>query len=228
MNAIVTGASRGIGKYLADRLETDGWDVERWSRSTGVDVTVRASIPIATIPVHALVHCSAILGEREEIASNLPPLSEVVRVNIIGTMQVMARVAPVMQRQRSGSVVLFSGGGACCGLPRFAAYAASKAAVVRLAETYAMELAAFNVRVNAVAPGWQDTDMGRQFKDMGGEVRTEGTLPEVWELVRWLLSDESAHVTGRLVHIRDDYRNWPNPLPEDWAKLRRVEPWTSA
>ena len=221
MNAVVTGASRGIGKYLADQLEAEGWVVARWSRSTGIDIRsgyhdLEALLPN---PVHAVVHCAGVLTGRAE---------HVFAVNAMGTFNILEAVRLLMADQRFGNVIMFSGGGACYGLPGFAAYAASKAAVVRLAETYAMSLKGYGVRVNAVAPGWQDTDMGRHFKVLGGEVRTEGTLLEVWELVRWLLSDESAHVTGRLVHIRDDYRHWPNPLPDDWAKLRRIEPWTSA
>ena len=217
MNAIVTGASRGIGRFLADSLEAEGWGVARWSRSNGVNVAcsqdVREAMNGIRDPV-ALVHCAGTLG----------PAVVAFEHNCYGTFTVVREVA---QRMSGGSIILFSGGGACYGTPGFAAYGASKAAVVRLAETYAMELAPRGVRVNAVAPGWQATDMGRQFKAMGGEVRTEGTLPEVWELVRWLLSEESAHVTGRLIHIRDDYKKWPNPLPEDWAKLRRVEPFGS-
>ena len=216
MNAIVTGANRGIGMAIAHQLFLTGWRVEKWSRTLeGIDISESLfGVPLPE-PLDAIIHCAAIMGFDDRRTFD---------VNCWGTVNVLETMRPVMVKQGFGSIILFSGGGACYGTPGFAAYGASKTAVVRLAETYALELGPHGVRVNAVAPGWQDTNMGRQFKAMGGKVRTEGTLPEVWELVRWLLSDESRHVTGRLVHIRDDYRNWPNPLPDDWAKLRRVEP----
>ena len=114
---------------------------------------------------------------------------------------------------------MFSGGGATGPFPRYDAYAASKAAVVRLAENLAAELVSDRVRVNAVAPGFVVTDMHQTTLAAGAEQvggayfdRTaravasgEGDSPELAaSLVSFLMSDDSSGISGKLLSARWD------------------------
>lgn len=142
-----------------------------------------------------------------------------------------------------GSIVLLSGGGAATPFPRYSAYACSKAAVVRLAETLAVEVAPLGIRVNALAPGFVATRIHEATLAAGGERAGEdylrrtreqlaegGVPPELaGRAAAFLLSDESAGITGRLVSAPwDRWWEWPGHLEEigggDLFTLRRIVP----
>src|SRR5258708_5923970 len=135
-----------------------------------------------------------------------------VAVNLFGTVLCCRAVLPAMRAQGGGKIVLLSGGGATQPLPRLSAYAASKAAVVRMAETLAEETKGAGIEINAVAPGALNTRLLDQVLEAGPErvgddfyeraVRqgeSGGTpLETPVELVRFLASSASDGLTGRL------------------------------
>jgi 3-oxoacyl-[acyl-carrier protein] reductase len=174
--------------------------------------------------IDSLVNCAAVLGATGEIWKTDPAeWQRALNVNLIGTYHTMRAVLPHMVSARSGRIVNFAGGGAAYGYPLFSGYAASKAGVVRLTETVATECAAYNVQVNVIAPGAIDTDLLRAVRSAGGEVRTLGRMEEAVALVVYLASGDSNHITGRFIHARDSYRDWPQVLPEELYTLRRVQ-----
>jgi len=109
--------------------------------------------------------------------------------------------------QRRGKVVLFAGGGAGYGYPRFLPYGTSKAAVVRMCETMALELDAAHIAIdiNVIAPGANETGMLAQVRAAGGEVRTVVPFSKPIALNRWLLSSGSDGISGRFLHVNDAY-----------------------
>jgi len=141
-----------------------------------------------------------------------------------------------------GSIVLLSGGGAATPFPRYTAYAASKAGVVRLAESLAAEVAPLGIRVNALAPGFVATKIheatlaagelaGSDYLRRTREQLAEGGVPA--ELAAraavFLLSDEAVGITGRLVSAPwDRWWEWPDRLgdsvEDDLFRLRRIVP----
>ncbi len=165
-----------------------------------------------------------------------------VDVNLHGTLLAIDACLPAL-RATGGSVVTFSGGGATGPLPRFDAYAASKAAVVRLTENLACELVEEGVRLNAVAPGMVATGMHAATLAAGPErvgadyyERTRRAVEEgaaaspspAAELTAFLLSGAAAGITGKLLSAQWD--PWHDPAfrarlrdEADLATLRRID-----
>src|SRR4029077_8258329 len=145
--------------------------------------------------------------------------AETVEVNLIGVVHTCQAVLPQMIENRSGKIIVLSGGGAAYARPNFSAYAASKAAVVRLVETLAEEVRDKNIQVNCMAPGGTYTSMtdeilnagekvGQKEIDDAEQVRlTGGVAPSKQvELAMFLASDRSNHISGKLIHVNDDWK----------------------
>ena len=143
-------------------------------------------------------------------------------VNLVGTILPIVSLLALLRAAR-GAVVLFSGGGATSPFPNFDAYAATKAAIVRLAENLAVELTPDGVRVNCVAPGFVATPIHRATLEAGAELagtdfyertrqvlETGGDSPDLAaNLTAFLLSYEAEGITGRLISARWD--PWEEP-----------------
>jgi NAD(P)-dependent dehydrogenase (short-subunit alcohol dehydrogenase family) len=168
---------------------------------------------------------------------------DAVRVNLFGTVLMCRAFIPLMRSHGYGKIINLSGGGATAPLPRISAYAASKAAVVRLTETFAEELRDAHVDVNAIAPGALNTRLldevlaagpervGRAFYDRSMKQQADGGVPleKGAALTVFLASPASDGVTGRLLSAAwDDWENLPRRLDEltksDVYTLRRIVP----
>jgi NAD(P)-dependent dehydrogenase (short-subunit alcohol dehydrogenase family) len=167
-------------------------------------------------------------------------------INVRGTLLAARAVLPGMIARGGGRIINFSGGGATAPLPRFSAYAASKAAVVRLTETLAEELREHAVTVNAIAPGAVDTRLqddvlaaGERAGDLYPRIRRlresgeGGVTPELpAALAVFLSSDAAAGITGKLISApHDGWQAWDaarvRELGESaWLTLRRLDPHT--
>ena len=245
----ITGASRGIGNAIADAFAAHGGRLLLLARSQQLhvaaakfkdqsrvlafqcDVTSFAQVSQAIEACIALwgrldvvVNAAAVLGPTGPLWETPPetwPLA--IQVNLVGTYNVIRASLPYMIRSRSGKIINFAGGGAAYGYPLFAAYAASKAAVVRLTETLALELIPYNIQANSIAPGAIETDMLKAVRASGGEIRTVGTMDQAINIVTFLASSGSSHITGRFIHAKDPYREFTNEMPIESYKLRRIE-----
>jgi 3-oxoacyl-[acyl-carrier protein] reductase len=162
---------------------------------------------------------------------------EAVEVNLFGTVHMCRAIIPHLRQQCYGKVINLSGGGATSPLPRISAYAASKAAVVRLTETLAHELAEARVDVNAIAPGALNTRLldqvlaagpdkvGAEFYANSVKQRTTGGAPldRGAALAVYLASGESDGISGRLFSaVWDD---WPR-LAQHRDELARTDIYT--
>jgi NAD(P)-dependent dehydrogenase (short-subunit alcohol dehydrogenase family) len=154
------------------------------------------------------------------------PLEEwkrAIDINLYGVLLPCRAVIPHFKQKAGGKIVVLSGGGATNPLPNISSYAASKAAVVRLMETFAEELRAFNVDVNAIAPGALATRLvdevlaagpekvGQAFYEKNKKWKAEGATPLSYgaNLAVYLASSESDGITGKLISAQWD----------PWAKL---------
>jgi 3-oxoacyl-[acyl-carrier protein] reductase len=168
---------------------------------------------------------------------------DAVRINLFGTVLMCRAVIPLLRARGYGKIINLSGGGATAPLPRISAYAASKAAVVRLTETFAEELRAAHVDVNAIAPGALNTRLldevlaagpdkvGREFYDRSLKQRDSGGVPldKGSALAVFLASAASDGITGRLLSAAwDDWSNLPQRrerlAKSDIYTLRRIVP----
>jgi len=164
-----------------------------------------------------------------------------IEVNLLGSVLMARAVVPSMKARRSGKIIQLSGGGATNPLPRISAYAVSKAAIVRFAETLAEELRDFGIDVNAIAPGALNTRMLEQVLAAGPErvgagfyqrsltqKQSGGTrLEQGAALAVFLASDASNGITGKLISaIWDNWEGWPAHVSElassDIYTLRRI------
>ena len=164
--------------------------------------------------------------------------NEAVEINLIGAANACRAALPGMIHKRTGKIILISGGGSASSRPNFTAYAAAKAGLVRFAECLADEVRDDNVQVNCMAPGASYTHMTDEVLHAGEskagprEVEeaertriTGGVAPEKQvQLALFLASERSNHISGKLIHVNDDWKRFEsqNMKPELYT-LRRVQ-----
>lgn len=270
--AVVTGASRGLGRAIAVRFVAEGADVLLTARDAkALDQAAdeaRGAGPgrvltepgDASDPAHAraaIARAEAELGGVTALVNNagvygpIGPVedndweewTQALGVNLLGTVAFCRAVVPGLRRRGYGKIVNLSGGGATAPLPRFSAYAASKAAVVRFTETLAEELAGARVDVNAIAPGALNTRLldevlaagperaGAAFFERSLKQRDEGGVPleKGAALAVFLASAASDGISGRLLSaVWDDWAALPAQrealAKSDVYTLRRIVP----
>lgn len=228
-NAIVTGGTRGIGAGVVRAFADDGWSVtaasssqselDAWEPQTNVtlrhvDVTDGTSIDALFADcdrLDALVNCAGILRRGDEY--DIEVFQQVIDVNLTGTMRCCLAAQPLLAVSH-GSIVNTASMLSTFGGPLVPAYSASKGAVVQLTKALAGKWASDGIRVNAIAPGWIETEMTQGLRDdpdrtAGIMDRTPmkrwGKTSEVGALVRWLVSDEASFVTGAAYPVDGGY-----------------------
>jgi NAD(P)-dependent dehydrogenase (short-subunit alcohol dehydrogenase family) len=261
---VVTGGSMGIGAAAAQALAERGARLVLVARGAEALEAARAALPggphearafdvsdeegwralaASAGELHGLVCAAAVLEPVGPPGSYEPSrFRRTLDVNLYGTLLAIHHCLPAL-RAAGGAVVTFGGGGGTAPLPRYDAYAASKAAVVRLTENVATDLAGAGVRVNCVAPGFVATRMhettlaagsgaaGAEYFERTRRGLAEGGVPatEAAELVCLLLGDpEPVPFTGRLISARwDPWRQaeWRERLSADpdLGTLRRID-----
>ena len=191
---------------------------------------------------HILVNNAGIYGPKGEIESvDWSEWVKTIEINVFGSILMCRALLPHFKAQGYGKVIQLSGGGATNPLPRISAYATSKAAIVRFAETLAEEVRGTGIDVNAVAPGALNTRMldevleagpkkvGQAFYDRAIKQKESGGAPldRGADLALFLASPESDGITGKLISsVWDDWEHWPEHLADlsssDVYTLRRI------
>ena len=172
------------------------------------------------------------------VATKPKAWNEAIEINLIGVANACRAALPPMIEKRSGKIILLTGGGSADSRPNFTAYAAAKTAIVRLVECLADEVRDHNVQVNCMAPGASYSHMTDEILNAGEEkagrkeiedaerVRvTGGVSPEKQiQLAVFLASEGSNHISGKLIHVNDDWKRFEsqNMKPELYT-LRRVQ-----
>ena len=253
-NAVIFGGSRGIGEVVADFFVSSGFQVTLSARTaTQLEKVVhnlssRGEVQgcVADISVYSdvrnVIETHLSKYNNIDILVNAAALQEpigptwqndpsswrnTVIANLVGSFHVCHACLPVMINSGSGSIILFSGGGAAYARPRFSAYGCSKTGVLRLVETIHEELQEISqdrkkgISIYAIAPGAVRTRMTKEVLSYAAEagekayqeaVQTKqdgGTPPEkAAELCLYLVTEQPSCLSGRLVHVNEQYREY--------------------
>ncbi len=228
--ALVTGGTRGIGFGVSEALLTAGWSV----LATGVSESEVAACPqrdglqtrvmdvcdqaqvdavIGSLDrLDGLVNCAGILRREDEY--DVEVFAQVINVNLTGTMRLCVGCRALLA-ESSGAIVNTASMLSFFGGPLVPAYSASKGGVAQLTKALSGKWAADGIRVNAVAPGWIETEMTAGLRENAAREETIlnrtpmarwGQPEEVGRLALWLLDGtQSSFVTGAIIPVDGGY-----------------------
>ncbi len=233
--SLVTGASRGIGRAVALALAERGSDLALASRrrealeavagecasrgararAVALDLADDASVKAAVEEVlrefgrvDHLVNNAGVTADGLLLRMKREDWDRVLRVNLSGAFEVTRAILPAMVKARYGRIVNISSVVGLMGNPGQANYCAAKAGLIGFTKSLAREVASRQITVNAVAPGFIDTDMTRAIADGAREKMTAliplgrlGTPEDVAAGVSFLLGPGAAYVTGEVLNI---------------------------
>lgn len=234
--ALITGATRGIGKQIALTLAKDGYSIALNYRKENEElINTKNEIKAENVEclcvqgdVSSFEDCERLVKETAQHFGTIDVLvnnagitkdmllmrmkeedfRQVIDVNLVGTFNVTKNVIPYMMKVRTGRIINISSVVGVSGNAGQTNYAASKAGIIGFTKSLAKEVASRNILVNAVAPGFIETNMTDVLKD---EVKEEiakaiplkrmGTAQDVANVVKFLASGESSYITGQVINV---------------------------
>ena len=233
---LITGGTRGIGKSVAERFAKEGYNLVLNYVSENTDIeSIKNNfkeygneVLILKADVSKFDECENLVKEtiskfgKIDVRVNNAGITKdaliamikeeafdrVIDINLKGTFNMTRNVVPYMMKKRCGNIVNISSVVGVAGNAGQSNYAASKAGIIGFTKSLAKELSARNIRVNAVAPGFIDTDMTSVLTDKVKEniyaqipLKRMGDAKEVANVVYFLSNDESSYITGQVINV---------------------------
>ena len=235
-SALITGATRGIGKQIAITLAKQGYNIalnyrkeneelentKKEIEEIGVQVlAVKGDVAnfeecenfVKQVierfgQIDVLVNNAGITKDMLLMRMKKEDFEQVIDTNLVGTFNVTKNAVPYMMKARSGRIINISSVVGISGNAGQTNYSASKAGIIGFTKSLAKEIASRNILVNAVAPGFIETNMTDVLKD---DVKQEiakniplkrmGTAQDVANVVKFLASDDSSYITGQVINV---------------------------
>jgi 3-oxoacyl-[acyl-carrier protein] reductase len=220
---VVTGATRGLGGAICERLLSKGFDVFGIARdissldfpSVSCDVSSYEEVKKAAKAIKkegkkvtGLINAAGIASMNLAVITPPSVSQKIINTNLLGTIYCCQLIAPLMIRNKAGSIINFSTIAVALGLKGESVYAASKAGVEGFSRAFAREMADFNINVNCIAPGPIDTSLlkgiteGQIDKIVAQQIINKQFLPEdIADLVELLLDERSKSLAGQVLHV---------------------------
>lgn len=234
--AIITGGTRGIGRALvlaicgagadcaftyasnrdaaeslADKVRSLGrkaLPIQLDARDFEGAKTLIDTVKTAFGRIDILVNNAGITKDKSLMMMGREDWSDVIDTNLTGVFNTTRACIITFLKQKSGNIVNISSVSGIHPLPGQVNYAAAKAGVIGFTKSLAREVAPYNIRVNAIAPGFISTEMTAELGEKAREkfmnmipLKRFGTTEEVAQAVLFLLSDESQYITGQTIQI---------------------------
>ena len=234
--ALITGASRGIGKQIALILAKEGFNIAINCRVESKELkSLKEEIEKNNVKclllkgdvssfedcknmvkkiidtfgnIYILVNNAGITKDTLLLKMKEEDFKQVIDVNLVGTFNMTKAVTPYMIKQRQGRIINISSVVGISGNAGQSNYAASKAGIIGFTKSIAKELASRNILVNAIAPGFIETDMTKVLSDNVKEkileqipLKKYGTAEDVANVVKFLASSESSYITGQVINV---------------------------
>lgn len=236
--AVITGSTRGIGKAIAIKYASLGCNIVINYKSENDEVNARelsdeiCKLGVDTLIVKAnvgdfeeaknlvekakekfgnvdiLVNNAGITKDNLILRMNESDFDNVINVNLKGSFNCLKAVTPIMLKQKYGKIINMASVVGVIGNPGQVNYCASKAGVIGMTKSLAKELGGKNINVNAIAPGFIDTDMTRvlseeQKKNILSQVPLKrlGLVSDIANVAAFLASEDSDYITGQVIHV---------------------------
>ena len=236
--AVITGSTRGIGKAIAIKYASLGCNIVINYKSENDEVNARelsdeiCKLGVDTLIVKAnvgdfeeaknlvekakekfgkvdiLVNNAGITKDNLILRMNESDFDDVINVNLKGSFNCLKAVTPIMLKQKHGKIINMASVVGVIGNPGQVNYCASKAGVIGMTKSLAKELGGKNINVNAIAPGFIDTDMTRvlsedQKKNILSQVPLKrlGLVSDIANVAAFLASEDSDYITGQVIHV---------------------------
>ena len=234
--AFITGGTRGIGREIAITLAENGFDiVVNYREQNDLLASLQEEIESKNVEflsvqgdvskyedaermikeiidkfarIDVLVNNAGITKDTLIMRMQKEDFENVVNVNLVGTFNVTKNVVPYMMKQRDGRIINLSSVVGISGNAGQANYAASKAGIIGFTKSLAKEVGSRNILVNAVAPGFIETQMTEVLKPEIKEeiiktipLKRTGKTRDVANVVKFLASEDSSYITGQVIQI---------------------------
>ncbi len=234
--ALITGGTRGIGKQIAITLAESGYDIALNYRTENEELNeTKKEIENLNVKcfavkgdVSSFEECEKFVKEVIEEYGQIDVLvnnagitkdtliarmkkedfESVINVNLVGTFNVTKNVVPFMMKAHNGRIINISSVVGVSGNAGQSNYSASKAGIIGFTKSLAKELGSRNILVNAVAPGFIETQMTAVLKDETKDdiaksipLRRMGNTKDVANVVKFLSSDDSSYITGQVINV---------------------------
>jgi len=234
-NAIITGANRGIGKSLTEIFAKNGYNVWACARKEDADFeaeleALRTETGMDIRPVYfdlsdenqIKAGMKQILSEKRDIdvlinnagmahgglftMTSIDKMKEVYQINVFAQVQITQLAARQMMKQKSGCIINMCSVGGIETSPGYLAYGSSKASLIWITKSLSKELGQYNIRVNGIAPGLVDTQMGNYKSEEEinkvidrMSIHRMGKPEEIAKAALYIASEDAAYMTGQIM-----------------------------